>query len=764
MKKIFSSALLLLTAASAFGASSLPPVPFPIPGNLGGTGDTIYINPIMSSQAAAAINTALIQNALNAGGEVKLQCPAASPVFYTNAHVTIYSNTHLTLGKNCVWTQASGTNDNMLVSRAYNAAWTTLWNGTGTAAGGPFSLISRPAIWAATTSYANGATISSGTSIYWQTAAGCTSGSTGPSGTGSGISDGTCSWSYVTALSVNMVSSQRENTAYYMTVHLPSHGLVAGQFLWVNPQPDNSSSNGWTGTGSAGQRGGLADSAYFGVFPVVDVNDANYMTIKLRRQPAANFSGIPLWAKAADQNISIDGGGTLNYNTANNSSAATTQQMNSIILAGIYNLKVSDLVGINSTKYFLDIAGVSTADVGHVMGGPQWTTTTANGDQIKVYGPAFDVVVHDSGGTGWDDTLSFQPQEPSTHYDQVISSGDIVNVTARNIRGYGSFAVSMWQTHAYLRTQGVLLDNIDVSNNTFGMQPIRFGNGGQTIGNMYDVTIQHCKNSNNGQPLVGMYPGNGFMIDTLRFRDNDVESAGNGGFIGITVGASTNATINHLIMDGDRYVSTSTGGGLGSFFIMNYSTGGSFTLGDVQISNAYFSSLNAHGGYVFTTGVTTTGITIGSVSIDHSYISNFNNVFATNIAGKYSITSSTISQTTAVFKSTGASTFRYSNNQQDYGYVVDYESGSAGATLYGGGNVLSGTAAWFLYNVAANTTVYGSDVQCDVTKMNRVTGSYCFNTNAAPGSGTLTTSGPVMDQGTASGSWFLQANPTGQTY
>jgi hypothetical protein len=32
------------------------------------------------------------------------------------------------------------------------------------------------------------------------------------------------------------------------------------------------------------------------------------------------------------------------------------------------------------------------------------------------------------------------------------------------------------------------------------------------------------------------------------------------------------------------------------------------------------------------------------------------------------------------------------------------------------------------------------------------------------GDGTLTTSGPVMNQGTASGSWFLQSNPTGQTY
>jgi hypothetical protein len=60
--------------------------------------------------------------------------------------------------------------------------------------------------------------------------------------------------------------------------------------------------------------------------------------------------------------------------------------------------------------------------------------------------------------------------------------------------------------------------------------------------------------------------------------------------------------------------------------------------------------------------------------------------------------------------------------------------------------------------------VYGYDIQCDVTKMTRTTGEYCQNTNTAPGSGTLTTAGPVMDQGTSSNSWFLMSNPSGQQY
>lgn len=83
-----------------------------------------------------------------------------------------------------------------------------------------------------------------------------------------------------------------------------------------------------------------------------------------------------------------------------------------------------------------------------------------------------------------------------------------------------------------------------------------------------------------------------------------------------------------------------------------------------------------------------------------------------------------------------------------------------------GANQLVGTSpAWFKYDGSTPpTTVYGFDIQCDVTKMSRVTGEYCRNTNASPGSGTLTTAGPVMDQGTSSNSWFLRSNPSGQTY
>lgn len=55
---------------------------------------------------------------------------------------------------------------------------------------------SAPA-WAKSTVYAQGATVSVGTSVYTCTTAGTSAASgNGPSGTGTGIADGSCAWSY----------------------------------------------------------------------------------------------------------------------------------------------------------------------------------------------------------------------------------------------------------------------------------------------------------------------------------------------------------------------------------------------------------------------------------------------------------------------------------------------------------------------------------------------------------------------------------------
>lgn len=63
--------------------------------------------------------------------------------------------------------------------------------------------------WAATTSYAAGVVVQKGVDVhnlYWTQSA-CTSGSTGPTGTGNAIADGTCTWSWLPSVLVDWQAS-----------------------------------------------------------------------------------------------------------------------------------------------------------------------------------------------------------------------------------------------------------------------------------------------------------------------------------------------------------------------------------------------------------------------------------------------------------------------------------------------------------------------------------------------------------------------------
>ena len=94
--------------------------------------------------------------------------------------------------------------------------------------------------------------------------------------------------------------------------------------------------------------------------------------------------------------------------------------------------------------------------------------------------------------------------------------------------------------------------------------------------------------------------------------------------------------------------------------------------------------------------------------------------------------------------------------------VIRFSSTGSCTLTSGGGNNIGST--WVTRPSAGTITPYGFDIQDDVTKWVRTSGAFGYNTNAAPGSGTLTGSGMVMCQGVASGSWFLMANPLGAVF
>lgn len=83
--------------------------------------------------------------------------------------------------------------------------------------------------WLPTTSYASGNVRANNGNTYTETVASCTSGSTGPSGTGSGIADGTCSWNYAAVNGAGNRSSLSNNMTVRSQIGTAAGGTTVDQ-------------------------------------------------------------------------------------------------------------------------------------------------------------------------------------------------------------------------------------------------------------------------------------------------------------------------------------------------------------------------------------------------------------------------------------------------------------------------------------------------------------------------------------------------------
>lgn len=746
---------------------------------------TSIVKPVIgvSDAASASRNTSIIQAAINGLQKTVVSCGASGGTFFTNGHVAMPSNSSLEIGSGCIWKQAPNTSDNMIVSSAYLAPWTTLWNGAGAGiANSPLSMIWSGSTlgWVVSTAYSAGSYVSSASTgnLYWQASgAACTSAAsgTGPTGTGSAITDGTCSWNYVTAY-----PTSTNGTNLNAVVHWPNHGQSVGNAVWITPQPLSGSNNYWSGAAAAGALNGPSDTAYFGVFVVVAVNDPNYVTVALRRMPVSAFGGIPVNIKQANQNITLTGPGTpsLDYDQANQASGQFTTG-DTVIMAGVQNLRVDGVVGRNSAQWFMNVVGVANADIGHSYGATDWQNINGvNGDQVDIRGPAFDVYVHDMAGAGYDDILALAPQDFS-HYQNNISTGDIINVHAQHISSAGGYTLSVYANDPNDVLDDIVLDDISshdsISSNLPVIRLSATGNPG--TGHIGKLTITHSEMRDRGAGLLQSNFGGSLAVDQLVF-DHDMTSRLGGLMAVLQPLAGYTQTFQQVVVSNSDITLPAYSVNAGTAAVVTYAplAGGTLNVGQTVLDRDYITNNPAgsrYGDVVYSPapGSTyATGATLGQVVIQNSNINQiagiarFQGVYPNDLL----LTGNKVllSASGGVVVDETAMATHLSNNT--FGGVslgiIRYGAAVSSAVYSGGGNVLSGGSVWFTYPAAGTSTVYGWDIQCDVTKLTRTTGEYCLNTNTAPGSGTLNTSGIVVDTGTAANSWSLLTNPTSQQY
>ena len=97
--------------------------------------------------------------------------------------------------------------------------------------GGPDELRwSTANAWAVSTSYAAGARVINGSNLYQCTTGGTSAGSGGPTGTSTGIVDGTCVWSYVSASAgAEVLATAVGQREFVVTFEVYAQAVTAGQ-------------------------------------------------------------------------------------------------------------------------------------------------------------------------------------------------------------------------------------------------------------------------------------------------------------------------------------------------------------------------------------------------------------------------------------------------------------------------------------------------------------------------------------------------------
>ncbi len=529
------------------------------------------------------------------------------------------------------------------------------------------------------------------------------------------------------------------------TVAWPSHGLAAGQSVWLQ-----------------GAANLATQTPYLGVFPIVSVTDVNTLVVRLRRAPTA-VPTLTVTAVKANQGITVQGGGLWDYDFANNPIPINVDTQ-ALVMVGVDGL-LADVHVQNAFKYCLTLSAVANWRAG-------LNVPTTHSDGVKVYGPAFDGEVLRIVGSPGDDFLSFQPKEAAGFLQYPLSEGDIVGVRGGNLQqngqsGTDTVGMLTFYTHGVYTIDDVEIAGVRGEN---GYHAVNVRNSGdQSAGQFGRIKVS-------GIACRALYPvyvdasvsGATLTGDRLELAAENSQANGD---------TTNNLYQEHVHIGGSLSVKTlrigvkltdPTFGASATSYAVNM--GGSarqLILDDVHFAcaaNARFLNIGNSSQQITVDQVVFRGgyYACGHV-VDPGGVASANFANAPEIAFDRTRVEGT--GNTAIVGLYGAANVTFSGatlNNCSLGLLR--ANGSYACTVRSLGTRLLGSSVWITAPTGSPSfTVQSEEVQADVTAsyIARVNGARMWNTNTAAGS--LAQAGVVDCSGTASGSWKLRAQPS-QTY
>ena len=151
---------------------------------------------------------------------------------------------------------------------------------------------------------------------------------------------------------------------------------------------------------------GTASDGYGGVHRITSVTADTFTYLAPRWLAvttcvASAYTGFTQmkW-RLCDENISITGMGTIDYDNTNTPTGLTSLTTHAVIMAGIHNLLIEDVSSINSLKYCFFLSGVRKAYI-------RATNTYGPSDGIHCCGSCSDIDVFAVGTEGGDNNVAF---------------------------------------------------------------------------------------------------------------------------------------------------------------------------------------------------------------------------------------------------------------------------------------------------------------------------------------------------------------------
>lgn len=718
----------------------------------------------------ASSNTAAIQAALNAAGDVRIE---GSGVVYVNAPLSISSNTRLLISPAITIRQASGTNQYMIANAAFSRAWNTVsltWNG------GLVATIS----WTA-----HGLSVGD---FAWVT---------GTYATTDSAFSGIFRVQDVVDANTFTVALRREPGATASTSAQP--GTIRAKLA----DTDIEISGGKWDYNSAGNLLGAGNNRHIGLLAGVrrawvhDTRTANTMaytypaiTATISGGAVASYAITYAGANLPSSGVTLllSGGDatTMPSNpTVTVSGGVVTAVNGGLGGTGMLVPPTVYMGSLEEYKYFWSVVArdsVFERIASNGLGGA---------DVIHLYGPSFDNVIRDIQATEPDDVAIVQPNNPAayTAYDltQLNSQagGDCIGVTIDGVDAFstlGSLAAVYAQPNFWV-------DQIRIKNirgySVAGPAVVRItpstDTGTSQIG---AIEIDGVSWTNPFLPAINISAGTAstpLVMDQLTVRNVSSpiipQTNGTVSFGVLSVAGSGTSSIKHLVAERWNLRLNTNG-----YNAINVNSA-AMTINQLTVRD--FTMVNSTGSAVGNLVVLQNGV-INRVSLDKLHLSTLNSAFsllsgATTGNTQVELTDSNLVLMAAgLTLSGGGSSYTASvylrgntiNGNMTNGLVRVAGGTSNPPTVNitsGGGNIGVPANKWIVAIANTQTPVVnatGTDIQVDLSTigtgpiaLGRNPGSVVYNTNAALG--TLAAAGLVTnDATTTSGSWHLNTGPT----